>query len=371
MKVSSRFLRRDMRGMRAACAVLLTGVLLAGCATGPNAHPRDPMEPWNRRVYRFNDALDKGVAKPVATAYTKVTPKFVRKGVSNFFSNLGDAWSTVNSVLQLKGKDAVNNFFRFTVNTVFGFGGVLDIATEAQIPQSKQDFGSTLGRWGVPAGPYVVLPILGPSSVRDTAALPVDFYGNPVRPLDPVSARNALTALSFVNRRAELLDASDLLDRAALDPYAFMRDAYLQRRDAQTGQSARYAGSSADGRVEDDDGYEPPPDEDDDTSAAETNTAAGADAANAKTVTTSAEDAGTSAPNEASEAKAKSETQTQAAVETSVGAPETKNVAEEPLQEGVRSALNAQMPESVQAHGVMDAALETPNKLAFEAGSAQ
>lgn len=253
-------LRSWMTGLRTGCVVLLAGVLLAGCATGPDAHPRDPLEPWNRRVYRFNDAVDKAVVKPVTVAYTKVTPQFMQKGVRNFFSNLGDAWSTVNSILQFKGKAAVDNFFRFAVNTVFGFGGVLDIASEARIPQVKQDFGLTLGSWGMPSGPYIVLPFFGPSSLRDTAALPVDIYGNPVRYIRPVSARNALTGLSWINRRAQLLAASDLLDQAALDPYAFMRDAYLQQRDARTGQTARYTASGAADAAND--GYEPPLDAD-------------------------------------------------------------------------------------------------------------
>lgn len=221
-----------------AAAVLATGWALTGCATGPNAHPRDPMEPLNRGVYRFNDAVDKAVLKPTATAYTKITPTFVQKGVRNFFNNLGDAWSTVNSILQLKGQDAANSFSRLTVNTVFGLGGIFDVATEARIPQSKQDFGLTLGRWGVPSGPYVVLPLLGPSTLRDTAALPIDMKGNPVGAVEPVGVRNGLSILSVVDYRAQMLQASDLLDQAALDPYALLRDAYLQQRDARAGQAA-------------------------------------------------------------------------------------------------------------------------------------
>ncbi len=243
------------RNVYTGLALLLASFLFTGCATGPGAHPRDPMEPWNRGVYRFNDAVDKAVLKPVATAYTKVTPTFMQKGVRNFFNNLGDAWSTVNSILQLKGQDAANSFSRVTINTLFGLGGIFDVATEAQIPQSKQDFGLTLGRWGMPSGPYVVLPLLGPSTVRDAAALPIDMKGNPVGAVSPVAVRNALSALSVVNFRAQMLQATDLLDQAALDPYVLMRDAYLQQRDARAGQGAVHDGAEANPA---EDGYEPP-----------------------------------------------------------------------------------------------------------------
>ena len=247
-------IRRIVR-LRVVPAVVLCSMALAGCATGPDAHPRDPMEPWNRGVYRFNDAVDRALTKPVATAYTKVTPEFARKGVRNFFSNLGDAWSTVNSILQFKGEDAANSFFRVVVNTVFGMGGVFDVATEARIPKSKQDFGLTLGRWGVPTGPYMVLPFLGPSTVRDAVALPVDLRGNAIGAIDDVPVRNVLSGLSVVSNRSELLEATELLEEAALDPYLMARDAYLQLRDVRSGQEARGSEtpSSAGG-----DGYEPP-----------------------------------------------------------------------------------------------------------------
>jgi phospholipid-binding lipoprotein MlaA len=173
----------------------------------------------------------------VATAYRDITPQPVRTGVSNFFGNLGDAWSFVNSVLQLRGREAFDSLVRFGTNTVLGLGGVLDIASEAGIARHKQDFGLTLGRWGVPTGPYLVLPLLGPSTVRDTAALPVDLYADPLLAVDPVSARNSLYALRFVNRRAELLRATSVLDAAALDSYSFTRDVYLRLR-AAPGQTA-------------------------------------------------------------------------------------------------------------------------------------
>ena len=253
------------RALRRTTAVLCLGsaAVLAGCATGPNAHPRDPLEPWNRGVYKFNDAVDQAVLKPVATVYTKVTPNFVQSGVRNFFNNLSDAWSAVNSALQFKGQEAMNNFWRFTINSTFGLGGVFDVASEAQIPRVKQDFGLTLGRWGMGTGPYLMLPLLGPSTVRDTVALPVDMNGNPIGAINHVPTRNQVTALSVINQRAQLLDASDLLNQAALDPYSVLRDAYLHTRDADRRGLAQAAvaggAASAPAAAADSDGYEPPP----------------------------------------------------------------------------------------------------------------
>jgi len=210
--------------------LLLSLAVLAGCATGPTADPKDPLEPFSRGVYKFNDVVDRAVLKPVATAYRDVLPSPVRTGVTNFFANLQDAWSIVNNALQLKGEAASNSLVRFGVNTVFGLGGVLDIATEMQIERQTEDFGQTLGYWGVGAGPYLVLPLLGPSTVRDTAALPVDAQGNLVSGVNDVSTRNSLTGLNLLNRRSRLLDATKMLDQVALDPYTFTRDAFLQRR---------------------------------------------------------------------------------------------------------------------------------------------
>ena len=224
------------RATRAAWAgALAMVVLLSGCATGPNANPRDPFEPFNRSVFKFNDAVDDAVLKPVATAYVKVTPAVARTGVRNFFGNLGDAWSAVNSVLQLHGQDAAESAMRFSFNTVFGLGGLLDIAGEAGIPKHKEDFGRTLARWGVPTGPYLVLPLLGPSDVRDAAALPIDSQGGLVRQVSPVSDRNALYGLRTVSIRASLLGATSLLEAAALDKYSFTRDVYLQVRGGTVG----------------------------------------------------------------------------------------------------------------------------------------
>jgi len=207
--------------------------LASGWAVGQEAaplHNNDPFESFNRGVYRFNDGVDRAVLKPVATAYRDGVPSLVRQGVGNFFGNLGDVWNLANNVLQFKLQNSAETFMRLNVNTFFGLGGLLDIASEAGIERHSEDFGQTLGRWGVPSGPYVVLPLLGPSTVRDTAALPVDLYGDAVSHVNDIPARNSLSALHVVDKRASLLRASALLQDAALDPYSFTRDAYLQKR---------------------------------------------------------------------------------------------------------------------------------------------
>jgi phospholipid-binding lipoprotein MlaA len=223
--------QRVLRAGGLAAAALLLG----GCATVANPDPRDPLESYNRSMTKFNEQVDALVLKPAAIAYQDITPAPVRTGVSNFFANLGDVWSFVNNVLQLRAEAAASSFMRVNVNTFMGLGGVLDIASELGIDRYKQDFGLTLGRWGMGTGAYVVLPILGPSTVRDTFALPVDTYGNLVRYVDPVSARNSLYALNAVDTRANLLRASSVLDSAALDKYSFTRDVYLQVR-SQAGE---------------------------------------------------------------------------------------------------------------------------------------
>lgn len=210
-----------------------TVVLAAGCATGPDANPRDPLEPFNRSVYQFNEAVDTAVLKPVATVYQDITPSPIRTGVGNFFGNLGDLWSSVNAGLQLRPREATENLMRFSVNTVFGLAGVLDIASEMGIPRTRLDFGQTLGRWGAPAGAYLVLPIFGSSSVRDGTGLVVDSSVDMVSGLNHVPTRNSLTALRVVDTRATYLRASSLLEEAALDKYSFTRDLYLNRRQSQ------------------------------------------------------------------------------------------------------------------------------------------
>lgn len=208
-------------------------LLATGCATGPNANPKDPLEPFNRSVSRFNDVLDDNVLKPVATGYRDATPDLVQQGVRNVFNNLSDMWSTVNSGLQLKGRDTAESFMRVVVNTVFGVYGIFDVATEIKLQRHTEDFGQTLGYWGVPSGPYLVLPLLGPSTVRDTAGLPVDTSADLVRNLDHIPTRNSALSLRIVEKRADLLKATGMLEQAALDKYSFTRDSYLQYRRSQ------------------------------------------------------------------------------------------------------------------------------------------
>ncbi|NDP62653.1 VacJ family lipoprotein [Polaromonas sp.] len=220
-------------------AAALAIVLLQGCATGPQANPADPLEPFNRGVYSFNEGLDRAVLKPVATAYQNITPSPVRTGVTNFFENISDVWSMVNNALQAKPAEAMDSLFRVTTNTFWGVGGIFDVATELKIPKHKEDFGQTLGTWGLASGPYVVLPLFGPSSVRDTAGRVVDMQGDLVSQSGNVPVRNSLKTLDLVDTRANLLRAGDLLDQAALDKYAFTRDAYLQRRRSLIGGNPR------------------------------------------------------------------------------------------------------------------------------------
>ena len=224
------------RGCIAATA-LLGAALLAGCASGPQANPADPFEGYNRAMSRFNDDLDVAVVKPVAIAYRDAVPGVARQGVTNVFANLGDAWSFVNNLLQFQLEGAFNSAVRFSVNTVLGIGGLFDIATEAGVERHKQDFGLTMARWGVPSGPYLVLRVIGPSRVRDTAGFAVDLQGNLLsRNVNDVPVRNSLYVLRTVNTRTNLLGVTSVLDYAALDKYAFTRDAYLQMRAQQAGQ---------------------------------------------------------------------------------------------------------------------------------------
>jgi phospholipid-binding lipoprotein MlaA len=211
------------------CSVLLLCTALAGCATGPTATPGDPFEPFNRGMFTFNDKLDQYVARPVAQGYEAITPSFVRTGITNFFSNLGDVGNTANNLLQGKPADGMESLMRFAMNTVFGLLGFLDVATPAGIPKHSQDFGLTLGNWGVPSGPYLVLPLFGPSTVRDGPAKLVDYYLDPVSYVEP-DTRTPMNALNIVNTRANLLNASTLLEEAALDKYTFVRDAWSQQR---------------------------------------------------------------------------------------------------------------------------------------------
>ena len=210
--------------------IVSMAALSAGCATGPSANPKDPLEPMNRSVSKFNDALDDNLLRPVATGYREYTPQPVQTGVGNFFRNLSDVFSTVNNGLQLKGRETAESLMRVVVNTVFGIYGIFDVATEIGLQRHQEDFGQTLGYWGVPDGPYVVLPVFGPSTLRDTSVLPLELSTDYVAKHDQVDVRNTAIVARTVDKRASLLQTSDLLSGAAIDKYSFTRDAYLQYR---------------------------------------------------------------------------------------------------------------------------------------------
>lgn len=190
----------------------------------------DPFEGFNRAVFAFNEGLDKAVVRPVAVGYETVLPGPVRTGVSNFYGNIADLLISVNSLLQGKPTDAVGDAARFIFNSTFGMAGIFDVATEMGIEKHEEDFGQTLGRWGAGPGPYLVLPVFGPRDVRDAAGLAVELVADPVGNVDHVPTRNTLSGIRLVNDRAALLSADKIIEEAALDKYAYMRDAYLQRR---------------------------------------------------------------------------------------------------------------------------------------------
>jgi phospholipid-binding lipoprotein MlaA len=215
-----------LRALLVAAAISVS--LLGGCAT--NGNPRDPFEPVNRAVYQFNDGFDKLIAKPAAEFYEAVVPGVIRTGVGNFFSNLNDVIVALNNLLQGKVPEAINDAGRVLVNTTLGVFGVMDPATALGVEKHNEDFGQTLGYWGLGSGPYIVLPFLGPSSARDTVGWVGDVYAWPGTYLEPSRDRNILIGARFIAARADLLRASSLLETAALDPYEFLRDAYLQRR---------------------------------------------------------------------------------------------------------------------------------------------
>jgi phospholipid-binding lipoprotein MlaA len=185
----------------------------------------------NRKTFQLNESVDKAVLKPVAVAYQDYTPSLVQKGINNFFGNLRDIWSAVNSALQLKGRDALDGTMRVVVNSTVGVLGLMDVATPLEIPKHREDFGKTLGHWGVPPGPYLVLPFFGPSDLRDASGFVLDVKLNPTfRDIKNVRVRNSLYGINVVDTRKGLLGVESNLDAIALDRYSFIRDAYLQRR---------------------------------------------------------------------------------------------------------------------------------------------
>lgn len=230
-------------------------LLLAGCAsTSGYNNPKDPFEPFNRSVYKFNDALDKAVLKPLAKGYTAVVPTPGRTMINNFFSNLDDVLVTFNDVLQFKFVQALSDGGRFLINTTLGAGGIADAATTFGFPKHNEDFGQTLGAWGIESGPYLVLPFFGPSSVRDGVGLYADSITSPTSNIRPASNRNQLIIFNGVRVRANLLDNEQVIETAGLDPYSFLRDAYLSHR-----QSLVYDGHPPRPQYDDEDNDTPPP----------------------------------------------------------------------------------------------------------------
>jgi phospholipid-binding lipoprotein MlaA len=240
-------------------AILLTMLsLLSACATveGP-ADPNDPFESYNRSIYNFNDGVDKYVLKPVAKGYDAITPDPVQKGISNFFSNLDDVLVIMNDLFQFKLAQAASDTGRIIINTTLGLFGLIDWASDLGLEKHNEDFGQTLGYWGVPSGPYFMLPLMGPSTIRDTSGLVVDStYFDPINkelhedfpPPRRESERAiwGMTALKTIDFRAKLLKAEKILDEAALDRYTYIREAYLQRR-----QSKVYDGNPPEDSSED------------------------------------------------------------------------------------------------------------------------
>lgn len=216
-------------------ALALCLMLLSACSSAPTSSslgvdpdPRDPYENFNRKVYSFNDAVDKSVLVPIVNVYETVTPDIVEQGVSNFFSNLRDIGNFLNHTLQLKPKKAANDLGRLIVNSTIGIGGLMDIASQAGVYQESEDLGQTLAYWGIGSGPYVVLPFLGPSTIRDASASAVDTVASPVQKYDPTTGKLPLTVLELIDLRHSLGDFGSLIKG---DPYVFVREAYLQRRE--------------------------------------------------------------------------------------------------------------------------------------------
>jgi phospholipid-binding lipoprotein MlaA len=221
-----------IRPIAAVTLMLVMVGFTSGCATTQEpGDPRDPWEGFNRTVFDFNEAVDRAVIRPLAVGYVRVTPRPVRTGIGNFFSNLSDVTNLFNNLLQLKFDAAVNDFGRLAFNTTFGLLGLIDVASEMDLPKNNEDFGQTLGYWGVPPGPYVVLPLLGPSTVRDTPTRYVDMITHPLYYDDNAGRRNIAAGLMILDTRAGFLRTERALEDIAPDRYIALRDFYLDRRE--------------------------------------------------------------------------------------------------------------------------------------------
>ena len=225
-----------MMNARFALPIALAASLaLSGCATTSSAPTRaDPFEPFNRAMYKINEPIDRDIILPGIRAYNESVHPVVRRMVSNFFNNLEDVFSSINGALQGKPEKAANDLGRVIVNTMFGLGGLIDFASEANIPRGEEDFGQTFGHWGAPQGPYLFIPLLGPTTFRDGTGWIVRGYLSPILQIDDHTVRNSLLFLGYVDVRAQAYDAQQLVGGAALDPYTFIRRSYLQRREYLT-----------------------------------------------------------------------------------------------------------------------------------------
>lgn len=221
----------DASGTQRACRWLLAGLVASACFGAlAEGNPIDPYESFNRPMFAVNEVFDRYAAKPVSQVYDNVTPLPLKAGVGNFFGNAGDLWIGVNSALQGKFADAGSDIGRLLINSTVGILGLFDVASELGLEKHDEDFGQTLAVWGVGGGGYLFLPVLGPRNVRDTFAWGVDYYTDPVMRVRPVAVSNSMAGLRFVDIRASLLPSDKVVEEAALDKYAYIRDAYLQRR---------------------------------------------------------------------------------------------------------------------------------------------
>ncbi|KOR30040.1 ABC transporter, partial [Achromatium sp. WMS1] len=206
--------------------------MLAGCASVPDGYrdPRDPLESYNRTMFKFNSDVDEALWQPIAKGYYAITPAPIDRGITNFFNNLKDVGSAANNLLQFKFSRAASDIGRFLINSTAGILGFMDIASRLNLPSYKEDFGQTLGFWGLGPGPYIVLPMLGPSNLRDSVSIIPDWYASPTTYTKDPAVSWSTKSLNIIDMRSDLLDASKILNDAALDPYTFTRNAYLQKR---------------------------------------------------------------------------------------------------------------------------------------------